>query len=51
MAGSGVEEDYGITVQDNGEPNRGVDMFTIVTDTYEAGGNVLHGNVELHKQP
>jgi hypothetical protein len=47
---NGVEEHYRITVQDNGEPNRGVDMFSIVTDSYEAAGNVPHGNVQLHKQ-
>ncbi len=47
---NGVEEDYRITVQDNGEPNQGIDTFSIVTDSYEAAGNVQHGNVQLHKQ-
>jgi hypothetical protein len=47
---NGVTEDYRITVQDNGEPNQGIDTFSIVTDTYEAAGNVTHGNVQLHKQ-
>jgi hypothetical protein len=47
---NGVREDYRITVQDNGEPNQGIDMFSIVTDSYEAVGNVTHGNVQLHKQ-
>ena len=47
---NGIEEDYRITVQDNGEPNQGIDTFSIVTDTYEAAGNVTHGNVQLHKQ-
>ena len=40
-----------ITVHDNGEPNRGLDVFTIVMDTYEAGGHVLPGNIHLYKQP
>ena len=47
---NGVEEDYRITVQDNGEPNRGIDMFSIDTESYDAGGPVEHGNVQLHKQ-
>ncbi|MDP8904079.1 MAG: hypothetical protein M3N29_01970 [Chloroflexota bacterium] len=47
---NGVGEDYRITVQDNGEPNQGIDTFSIATETYEAGGNVQHGNVQLHKQ-
>ena len=47
---NGVEEEYRITVQDNGEPNQGVDTFSIVTETYDAAGNVQHGNVQLHKQ-
>jgi hypothetical protein len=47
---NGVEEDYRITVQDNGEPNQGIDTFSIVTDSYEAAGNVQHGNIQLHKQ-
>lgn len=47
---NGVEEDYRITVQDNGEPNQGLDTFSITTESYEAAGNVEHGNVQLHKQ-
>jgi hypothetical protein len=47
---NGVREPYRITVQDNGEPNQGIDIFSIRTATYEAGGNVQHGNVQLHKQ-
>ena len=47
---NGVREHYRITVQDNGEPNRGIDTFSIVTETYQAAGNVQHGNVQLHKQ-
>jgi hypothetical protein len=47
---NGDREHYRITVQDNGEPNQGIDMFSIKTDTYEAAGNVQHGNVQLHKQ-
>ena len=47
---NGVVEDYRITVQDNGEPNQGLDTFSIKTDSYEAAGNVQHGNVQLHKQ-
>ena len=47
---NGVREDYRITVQDNGEPNRGIDTFSITTESYEAAGNVTHGNVQLHKQ-
>ncbi|MBA2359399.1 MAG: hypothetical protein H0V79_00445 [Actinobacteria bacterium] len=47
---NGVVENYRITVQDNGEPNQGLDTFSIKTDSYEAAGNVQHGNVQLHKQ-
>lgn len=47
---NGVEEEYRITVQDNGEPNQGVDTFSIVTETYEAAGNVPEGNVQVHPQ-
>jgi hypothetical protein len=48
---NGVEEDYRITVQDNGEPNQGVDMFRIDTETYDVPlSPVTHGNVQLHKQ-
>jgi hypothetical protein len=47
---NGVREDYRITVQDNGEPNRGIDVFSIETETYEAAGNVERGNIQLHKQ-
>jgi hypothetical protein len=47
---NGVEEDYRITVTDNGEPNQGLDTFSIKTDSYEAAGNVQHGNVQIHKQ-
>ncbi len=47
---NGVVEEYRITVQDNGEPNQGIDTFSINTESYEAAGNVTHGNVQLHKQ-
>jgi hypothetical protein len=48
---NGVREDYRITVTDNGEPNQGIDTFSITTDSgYEAAGNVERGNVQLHKQ-
>ena len=47
---NGAIEDYRITVQDNGEPNQGIDTFSIVTESYEAASNVEHGNVQLHKQ-
>lgn len=47
---NGVREEYRITVQDNGEPNQGLDTFSIVTESYEAAGNVTHGNVQLHKR-
>ena len=47
---NGVREHYRITVQDNGEPNQGLDTFSIKTETYEAAGNVQRGNVQLHKQ-
>ena len=47
---NGAIEDYRITVQDNGEPNQGIDTFSIVTQSYEAASNVEHGNVQLHKQ-
>jgi hypothetical protein len=43
---NGVIEDYRITVQDNGEPNRGIDNFTIDTTSYDAGGPVTYGNVQ-----
>jgi hypothetical protein len=46
---NGASESYRIIVQDNGEPNQGNDMFSIKTETYEAAGNVEHGNVQLHK--
>ena len=47
---NGDREDYRITVQDNGEPNQGLDTFAIETETYGAAGPVEHGNVQLHKQ-
>ncbi len=47
---NGVDERYTITVMDNGEPNQGIDTFAIKTESYEAAGNVEHGNVQLHKQ-
>ena len=47
---NGVAEHYRITAQDNGEPNQGVDTFSIKTDSYEAAGNVQYGNVKIHKQ-
>jgi hypothetical protein len=47
---NGVREPYRITVQDNGEPNQGIDVFSITTATYQAAGNVQYGNVQLHKQ-
>jgi hypothetical protein len=37
-------------VQDNGEPNKGADTFSIAAGTYQAGGNVQNGNVQIHKQ-
>ena len=45
---NGVAEHYRITVQDNGEPNRGVDVFSIETETFEAAGNVRYGNIQVH---
>jgi hypothetical protein len=47
---NGVREHYRITVQDNGEPNQGLDTFAIDTESYDAAGPVQHGNVQLHKQ-
>jgi hypothetical protein len=48
---NGVVEDYAITVQDKGEPNQGVDMFRIETETYDVPlSPVTHGNVQLDKQ-
>jgi hypothetical protein len=47
---SSVREHYRITVQDNGEPNQGLDTFAIDTESYDAAGPVQHGNVQLHKQ-
>ena len=44
---NGVRQPYRITVQDNGEPNRGVDTFSITAGTYQAGGNVQRGNVQV----
>jgi hypothetical protein len=46
----GVEEEYRITVQDNGEPNQGLDTFMIETESYRAAGTVERGNVQVHKQ-
>ena len=47
---NGEQRDYRITVTDNGEPNQGADTFSIVAGTYQAGGNVQHGNIKIHKQ-
>ena len=47
---NGTTEHYRITVQDNGEPNRGLDTFVIDTASYDAGGPVTHGNVHVHRQ-
>ena len=49
---NGVTEDYEITVQDNGEPNQGLDTFKIDTESYEMPVPlpVTHGNVQVHKQ-
>jgi hypothetical protein len=47
---NGVQRPYRITVQDNGEPNKGADTFSITAGTYQAGGNVQNGNVQIHKQ-
>ena len=47
---NGVQRPYRITVQDNGEPNKGADMFSITAGTFQAGGNVQHGNIQIHKQ-
>ena len=47
---NGVIERYRITVQDNGEPNQGLDTFAIDTVSYHAAGPVVRGNVQLHKQ-
>jgi hypothetical protein len=47
---NGIPEEYRITVQDNGEPNRGVDTFSIKTESYETAGNVSQGNVQVHQQ-
>jgi hypothetical protein len=46
---NGVQRPYRITVQDNGEPNRGADTFSIVAGTYQASGNVQNGNIKIHK--
>lgn len=45
---NGVIERYRITTQDNGEPNRGADTFFLDTATYDTGGPVTHGNVQIH---
>ena len=47
---NGVQRPYHITVQDNGEPNQGLDTFSIVAGTYQASGNVQNGNIKIHKQ-
>jgi hypothetical protein len=42
---------YGLTVQDNGEPNQGVDVFRLDTETYDVPlSPVTHGNIQVHKQ-
>ena len=43
---NGNVESYRITVQDNGEPNQGLDTFAIKTDSYERAGSVERGNVQ-----
>lgn len=45
---------YRITVTDNGEPNQGIDSFFIQGFSsqglpYEAAGNVVQGNIQLHE--
>jgi hypothetical protein len=47
---NGVQQPYRITVQDNGEPNRGVDTFSITAATYQAAGKVRRGNVQVKNQ-
>jgi hypothetical protein len=47
---NGVSQSYRITVQDNGEPNQGVDTFSFQSADYSVQGNVAHGNIQLHKQ-
>jgi hypothetical protein len=39
-----------VTVQDNGEPNQGIDTFAFHSDSYDVAGDVQNGNVQLHKQ-
>jgi hypothetical protein len=43
----GIVERYRITVQDDGEPNR-TDTFRIHTGSYDVGGLVVDGNVQVH---
>ena len=46
---NGVATRYTVVVQDNSEPSRGTDTFTIQTDSgYAAGGPVTGGNIQVH---
>jgi hypothetical protein len=46
---NGVGTTYRIVADDNGEPNQGVDDFSIQTGTgYSVGGPATDGNVQVH---
>jgi hypothetical protein len=47
---NGTQTTYRIEVDDNGEPGRLVDTFTIVTGTgFTAGGPLMGGNIQIHQ--
>lgn len=47
---NGVATTYRITVDDNAEPGRGADTFTISTGTgYSASGVLSQGNIQVHQ--
>jgi hypothetical protein len=48
---NGSEQNYEISVTDNGEPNQGLDTFSLDTDSYDVlVSPVTHGNIQVHKQ-
>jgi hypothetical protein len=46
---NGAACNFTVTVQDNGEPGKGVDKFTISVDSGPTeGGTITKGNVQIH---
>jgi hypothetical protein len=46
---NGAPGTYKVDVEDNGEPGRGTDVFTItLSNGYTAGGTLAGGNIQLH---